>query len=62
MRAENREEIKKTISGGIETPGDFSVIVDPCIWKRLKNYGEDYEQSREVARSCSYSACVVKVS
>ena len=27
----------KTASGRIETAGDFSVIVDPYLWKRLKN-------------------------
>ena len=28
---------KKTGSGKIETAGDFSVIVDPYLWKLLKN-------------------------
>ena len=39
MRGENWEEIQKTGSGRIERAGDFSVIVNPNLWKGLKNDG-----------------------
>jgi hypothetical protein len=34
-------KFKKTGDGRIDKAGDFSVIVDPFIWKRLKNYGDE---------------------
>ena len=38
LRGKNLEEIqKKTGSGRIETAGNFSVIVDPYLWKLLIN-------------------------
>ena len=38
MRGENWEEIqKKKQEVGIETAGDFCVIVYPYLWKRHKN-------------------------
>ena len=32
---------KKTVSRTIETAGDFSVIVDPHLWKQLQNDDND---------------------
>ena len=33
MRGKIGKKYKKTGSGRLETPGDFSVIVDPNLWK-----------------------------
>jgi hypothetical protein len=38
---ENWEEIEENRSGKIETAEDFSVIVDPYIWKQLMNDDDD---------------------
>jgi len=35
MRGENWENYKKTVSGRIETAGDFSVIVDSFLGKQI---------------------------
>ena len=35
-------EYKKTGNGRIEMPGDFSVIVNPYLWKCLKNVHDEF--------------------
>ena len=43
MGGENGKKYKKTKSGGIEVDGDFSVIVDPYLWKRFtKEEGQNF--------------------
>ena len=37
IREKIGKKYKNTGSGTIEIPEDFSVIVDPCLWKQLKN-------------------------
>ena len=36
MRGKIGNKYNKTGSGRIEKAGDFSVIVDPCLWKQLR--------------------------
>ena len=43
MRGENRKKYKKIRSGRIEPTEDFSVIVNPHLWKQLKN--DDFKLS-----------------
>ena len=42
MTGENWEEIQENRKWEIKTAGDFSVIVDPHVWKRLKNNDETF--------------------
>ena len=37
IKGEIQKKYKKRGNGRIETTGDFSLIADPYIWKRLKN-------------------------
>ena len=42
MRGESGKKYRKTGSGRIEMAGDFFIIVDPYLWKLLKNDNDDF--------------------
>ena len=43
-RGKTGKKYKKAESGRIEIAGDFSVVIDPYLWKWLKN-DDDYDES-----------------
>ena len=58
MRGENWEEIHENKKGRIMMAGDFSVIVNPYLWKRLENDDDIFTYfcinfSQVVIRNCS---------